>query len=174
MATGCGRAFISARQMRYYPRLITSACCLLLLCLIPRVEAQQKSCEGEPLITIDRSACFGDCPVYSAEIYADGTVVYVGKRFVKTEGTQRFKISEERIAALIKEFERIDYWSLQDRYETDENGRSVTDQPTTTTSICLNGKKKQVVNYYYAPRKLDELEEKIDSLAGLYSLIGPL
>ena len=57
---------------------------------------------------------------------------------------------------------------------TDENGMSVTDMPTTTTSICLNGKKKRVVNYYHAPRKLDELEDKIDSLAGLYSLLGPL
>lgn len=145
----------------------------LLLCLVPRVEGVQK-CEGDILITIERGACFGTCPIYSAQIYADGTVVYVGKDNVKTTGERRFKISQDRIQALIKEFERIDYWSLKDKYETDENGMSVTDMPTTTTSICLNGKKKRVVNYYHAPRKLDELEDRIDSLAGLYSLLGPL
>jgi hypothetical protein len=162
--------------MRYYFKsAVTTGLLgvLLLLSLIPKAEGSQK-CEGDILITINRGACFGDCPVYSAQIYADGTVVYVGKLNVKTIGEQRYKISQDRIGALIKEFERIDYWSLKDIYETDEKGMSITDQPTTTTSICLNGKTKRVVNYYYAPRKLDELEDKIDSLAGLYSLIGPL
>lgn len=155
-------------------RQFKSACALVgLLLLVPRVEGSQK-CEGDILITIERGACFGSCPIYSAQIYADGTVVYVGKNYVKTTGERRFKISHDRVQALIKEFERIDYWSLKDKYETDENGMSVTDMPTTTTSICLNGKKKRVVNYYHAPRKLDELEDKIDSLAGLYSLLGPL
>ncbi len=158
---------------RYFKPAVTALVVLLLLSPILRAKGSQK-CEGDVLITIERGACFGSCPIYSAQIYADGTVVYVGKNYVKTIGEQRFKISQDRIQNLIKEFERIDYWSLKDKYETDENGVSVTDLPTTTTSICLDGKKKRVVNYYHAPRKLDELEDKIDSLAGLYSLIGPL
>ena len=158
--------------MRRYLKSAATALVVLLL-LTPYAEGSQK-CEGDILITIERGACFGSCPIYSAQIYADGTVVYVGKNHVKTIGEQRFKISQERIQTLIKEFERIDYWSLKDKYETDENGMSVTDLPTTTTSICLNGKTKRVVNYYHAPKKLDELEDKIDSVAGLYSLIGPL
>ena len=51
---------------------------------------------------------------------------------------------------------------------------SVTDQPTTTTSICLEGKKKRVVDYYFAPRELEQLEDEIDRLLGLYQFIGPL
>src|ERR1043165_1978694 len=158
---------------RYFKPAVTALVGLLLLSPISGAEGSQK-CEGDVLITIERGACFGSCPIYSAQIYADGTVVYGGKNYVKTIGEQRFKISQDRIQNLIKEFERIDYWSLKDKYETDENGVSVTDLPTTTTSICLEGKKKRVVNYYHAPRKLDELEDKLDSLAGLYSLIGPL
>jgi hypothetical protein len=138
-----------------------------------RVEGSQK-CEKDIVITIERTSCFGDCPVYSAQIHADGEVVYVGKRLVKEIGERRFKISQENLRRIIKEFERIDYFSLKDRYETDENGMSVTDLPTTTTSICLDGKKKTVVNYYNAPKKLFELEDKIDSLAGLYKYLGPL
>jgi len=138
-----------------------------------RVELSEK-CDGGIVITIERTGCFGTCPVYSAQIHADGTVVYVGKDNVKEIGERRFKISQERIQELIKEFQRINYFSLKDRYETDEKGMSVTDQPTTTTSICLDGKKKSVVNYYYAPRELDALEDKIDSLAGLYKFLGPL
>ena len=98
-------------------RQFKSACALVgLLLLVPRVEGSQK-CEGDILITIERGACFGSCPIYSAQIYADGTVVYVGKDYVKTTGERRFKISQDRVQALIKEFERIDYWSLKDKYD---------------------------------------------------------
>ena len=143
------------------------------LALDQKVGGWQK-CDQDILITIEREVCFGDCPAYSAQIYSDGTVVYVGKHNVKVIGERRFKISWERIQALIKEFQQIDYFSLQDRYEVDENGMSVTDQPTTTTSICLQGKKKRVVNYYCAPKQLERLEDKIDRIAGLYQFLGPL
>jgi hypothetical protein len=139
----------------------------------PKAEVSQK-CEKDIVITIQRSACFGNCPIYSAQIYADGAVVYVGDEFVKEKGERRFKIPQENIQKLIKEFERIDYFSLKDKYDADENGMSVTDLPTTITSICLDGKTKRVVNYYGAPKKLFELEDKIDNLAGLYKYLGPL
>lgn len=148
---------------------------LVLLVLAPHqtLTASQK-CAEDIVITIEREVCFGGCPAYSAQIYADGTVVYVGKENVKVIGEKRFKISREGIQTLIKEFERIDYFSLKDKYDVDENGMSVTDQPTTTTSICLAGKKKKVVNYYCAPKQLEQLEDKIDSVAGLFEFLGPL
>ena len=135
--------------------------------------AQQKS-DSEIIITIEREACFGSCPVYSAQIYVDGTVIYDGKDFVKVTGKKQHKISEAKVKELVKAFDQIKYFSLKDRYEADENGMSVTDQPTTTTSISLNGKQKKVVNYYCAPKQLEKLENTIDKIAGLYEYIGPL
>ena len=135
--------------------------------MISSVSASQQ-CENNVVITIQRSSCFGYCPVYSAEIHADGEVVYVGKSDVKEIGERRFKISPEKVQQLIKAFEQVDYFSLKDKYDAD-----VTDLPTTTTSICLDGKKKKIVNYYGAPKKLAELEHKIDVIAGLQELLGP-
>src|SRR5205085_3979605 len=126
------------------------------------------------LITIKREVCFGSCPIYSAEIYSDGTVVYHGEGNVKVEGEKRHRITNDRVAELIRAFQRINYFSLKDRYEVDENGHSVTDRPTTTTSLSLNGKYKKVVDYYCAPKELLALEDLIDKLAGLYEYIGPL
>jgi Domain of unknown function (DUF6438) len=146
---------------------------LTLLASSPVVTTPKKS-DSEVLITIRREACFGSCPVYSAQIYNDGTVVYVGEENVKVKGEQRHKISPDRVNELIKAFERIKYFSLKDKYEFDENGMSVTDQPTITTSISMNGKQKTVVDYYCAPKELHELENLIDKLAGLYEYIGPL
>lgn len=148
---------------------------LVVVCALPAVSHEAvRKCADDVVITIERSSCFGTCPIYSAKIYGDGRVVYVGKEYVKETGERRFKIPQERIQELIREFQRIDYSSLKDKYDADENGNSLTDLPTTITSICLDGKKKKVVNYYGAPRKLDELEDKIDSLAGLHKYLGPL
>lgn len=139
----------------------------------PSVLAQKKS-DSEILFTIERKACFGTCSVYSAQIYADGTVVYEGEEFVKVKGKKQHKISEDKVKELIKAFEKIKYFLLKDKYEANENGISMTDLPTTITSISLKGKQKKVVNYYCAPKELDELENLIDKIAGLYEYIGPL
>ncbi len=136
--------------------------------------AAQKKADSEILITINREACLGGCPSYSAQIYADGTVVYRGDDFVKVKGERRHKVTETRVTELLKAFDRIDYFSLKDKYEVDANGRSVTDQPRTTTSISLNGRYKKVVDYYCGPKELVALEDLIDKLAGLYEYIGPL
>src|SRR5438067_949141 len=95
---------------------------LTLFSTPPSYTAQKKSA-SETLITIKREACFGSCPVYSAEIHNDGTVVYVGEENVKVKGEQRHKISGDRVKELIMAFERIKYFSLKDKYEVDENGR---------------------------------------------------
>ena len=133
----------------------------------------QNKCKSEILVTIERGACFGACPIYSAQIYADGRVVYKGMANVKVKGEKRHKISKNKIKQLVKAFEQAGYFSLKDKYETDENGNIPTDLPSTTTSICLHGKQKRVVNYYRAPKKLSELEGKIERIAGLHELIGP-
>ena len=151
--------------------LFLTALTLLSVCL--STSAQRKP-DSEVVITIERGACFGSCPIYSAQIYADGTVIYRGVDFVKIKGNRRHRIPKDRVNELIKAFEQINYFSLKERYDTDENGRSVTDMPTTTTSISWNGKYKKVIDYYYSPKELVTLEDLIDKLAGLNKYIGPL
>lgn len=151
-----------------------NAASTLTLFSSPAGTVAQKEADSEILITIKRETCLGGCPSYSAQIYADGTVVYRGDDFVKVKGERRHKVAETKVLELVKAFERIDYFSLKDKYEVDANGRSVTDQPRTTTSISLNGRYKKVVDYYCAPKELVALEDLIDKLAGLYEYIGPL
>lgn len=126
----------------------------------------------EILITIERTGCEGICPVYSAEIYSDGTVIYRGEHFVKFAGEKRYKISEDKLEKIISEFNRINYFSLKNKYETDEFGICITCQPTTITSINTGGRRKKIINYYGAPGSLDRLANKIDKLSGLSELIG--
>ena len=115
------------------------------------------------VITLERTACFGTCPVYSLTIRGDGTVVYDGKEFVEVKGTTETTISQDQVDQLISEFEKVDYFSLNDNYTE----RTITDAPTVITSIRLNGKIKTIKHYHgdlSAPEELAELEDRIDEI----------
>ncbi len=145
---------------------------LLLISLIyfyPQLTQPPKPTNFENLvITLERTPCYGMCPVYKLKVFGDGTVVYEGERFVNVTGRQTSKISQDKIKELIDEFYRIGYFSLKESYteKCDIRGcMQVTDLPTTITSITIDGKTKRVKNYFGAPEKLDELENKIDDMA---------
>ncbi len=112
------------------------------------------------LITMDRSVCFGTCPDYSLEIYGNGTVKYEGHNFVAVTGRKTATIAQEDVRELVKHFYNINYFSLEDEYTA-----GVSDLPTTTTSIRIDGRFKQIVDYYGAPEELRQLEDKIDEIA---------
>lgn len=152
----------------------TTIVLILLLTSFSASAFTQTKPASQIVITIKRETGLACSPDYSAEIYADGTVVYHGEACVKVTGERRHTISTDRVAQLIKAFEQANYFSLKDSYEYDERGMSVTDSPRTTTSLSLNGKTKKVVDYLSPPKKLIALEELIEKLAGLYEYIGPL
>ena len=117
----------------------------------------------EIVITLERTRCFGVCPAYTLTIYGDGRVVYDGKDFVRVEGARTANIGEESISRLVTEFQNIDYFSLDDSYEE----FNATDMPSAITSITINGKTKTIRHYHgdlSAPKKLTELENKIDQI----------
>jgi hypothetical protein len=122
----------------------------------------------EPLdmvITLERTMCFGTCPVYKLTIYGNGEIVYEGKKHVKEQGNRTARISEDKVRGLISEFERLGYFELKDSYIA----RGITDMPSAITSITIGSRTKAVRHYYgdkSAPRDLMELEKRIDTISG--------
>jgi Domain of unknown function (DUF6438) len=137
------------------PHLLLAAICACTA-VLPAQKADQPI-----VITLDRTACYGACPVYSLRITSDGRVAYEGRRFVRVVGKATAKISPEAVSQLVAEFERIHYFNLEDTYTA-----RITDLPTTTTSIRIGSRFKQVVDYYGAPAALTALEQRIDEVAG--------
>lgn len=113
------------------------------------------------VITLERTRCFGACPAYSVTVYGDGTVVYEGVDFVKVEGTRTAQIPQEKVKELVDEFYEIGFFELRDRYE-----QQVSDLPSQTTSITIDGSTKTVFRYGFEPEKLAALEDRIDEVAG--------
>jgi Domain of unknown function (DUF6438)/Ankyrin repeats (3 copies) len=120
-------------------------------------------------VTLRRTACYGTCPVYAVTIHGSGLVEYLGKIHVDIPGAQTGRIPPEKLIDLLRDFECIHFFDLQDKYS-----ESCTDQPTTIISILVDGKTKEVSNYFggcegakSGPQvDLAKLAEQIDKVAG--------
>ncbi|MAS38008.1 MAG: hypothetical protein CL610_28695 [Anaerolineaceae bacterium] len=134
---------------------------LLTALLLPLVSVQAQPANASPVITLERTPCFGSCPVYTVTIYDDGTVVYNGGNFVEVTGEQTTTIEPEVVEQLVAGFEAAGYFEWADEYTE----MTVTDLPTITTSVTRDGETKQITRYAgdsSAPLALPYLEQWID------------
>jgi hypothetical protein len=133
----------------------------------PAVVAQ--AVPDDVVIKLERTSCFGECPVYSVSIDAKGNVTYEGTKFVRVEGRQTDRIPESRVAALLETADRIRFFELNDSYRTirnpDGTETMVSDLPTTFVTITRAGRSRRVEDYFGAPPSLKELEQQIDDAA---------
>ena len=121
------------------------------------------------VIKLERTSCFGACPVYSVTIDAKGAVTYEGKKFVRVGGRQTDQIPASRVAELAATVDRIRFFELDDQYQVIRNAdgtmTSVTDLPTTLVTVTLAGRSKVIIDYLGAPESLKQLEKQVDETA---------
>ena len=130
---------------------------------------------AQTMITLERTACFGACPVYSLTIHGDGTVEYDGRQHVKVTGTQTAQLTTGQVKELVDAFTNADYFDLQDEYTA-----PISDIPSVITSFAQDGKSKTIKNYggcmsdspVKAPQVLCELEIKIDEVTNSAQWVG--
>jgi hypothetical protein len=120
-----------------------------------------------PAITLERTACFGGCPVYTISVSPSGEVQYDGRAHVRKVGAATGKVPSQLVDALLSELERGGYFTFAERYTSPEPacGRYVTDSPTIITSVTLGGRTKQITHDYgcgAVPGALTVLERRID------------
>lgn len=115
---------------------------------------------AKTLIKMEKSGCFGTCPIYAFEINGEGMAKYHGTRFVEKMGDFTKQFPPKQINALVKIFEEAGLWDYKDEYTAD-----VTDLPTTFLSFSHNGKTKKIRMYYEVPRELIDLSKIVESFA---------
>ena len=111
--------------------------------------------EIELIISLQRTACFGTCPIYKIEIFSDGSGIYTGTRFVENIGVTKFSLSETQLNLILTKAEAIGFTSMKEEYS-----EPISDLPTTFIQI----KDKKIRDYTGAPKTLKNLENLIDQL----------
>ncbi|HEY1551146.1 MAG TPA: DUF6438 domain-containing protein [Kofleriaceae bacterium] len=153
------------------------ACLAILMSLSSRADGAPLSNAAPPakadavIASLERTACYGYCPIYKVSIHADGRVEYHGEHFVKRKGDATGQLSATQLGALRGAFVRASFFELADRYEHE----SMTDAPSAVVAFSDGGRTKTIRHYHgddTAPASLDTLEERIDALVDVEQWIG--
>ncbi len=135
-------------------------------------------------LTMERSQCLGNCPVYRLKVLQSGQVTFekfgIAEDFstTRSKGKIESNLSKEKINQLIAEIDKTDYFSMKDDYtDLGEAGNCATDNPTVTLSIKLRGQAKKTIHDLGCMEttdveKLKSLEDKIDEIVGTKKWIG--
>lgn len=118
-------------------------------------EVANKEIPKDAFARIQKTPCFGRCPVYVMTIYQDGRVDYFGKKFVEKEGRYVAKVSNEKLEALKNKAKELGFFEMDNVY--DKPG--ITDLPSVVTTVKDDDGFKTVVNRFDSPEKLRAFEK---------------
>jgi hypothetical protein len=124
------------------------------------VKATPASSALPPVITLERTACHGQCAEYKLSFYESGEVVYEGKAGSSKAGRWRATLSPHTVSLLVAEFQRIDFPKLDETYPGGLNPSSVV-----ITTFRSGDKVKTVtheVDSPFPPKSLPVLEDRLD------------
>jgi Domain of unknown function (DUF6438) len=112
---------------------------------------------------IKKTPCYGQCPVYEAEFWSDGTATFKGVNNVKNMGDFEAKFDPKIAREISDRADRIGYFSMNGEYPM--GGEKIADLPYTITEIRRGDMIKHIDNNYDSPPALQEFEEYLAALA---------
>jgi hypothetical protein len=117
------------------------------------------------VVRLERSGCYGDCPIYTVEVHGNGDVVYQGSCHVLVVGHHQWRIEPAEVVALMGQVRAADFWSLKRRYAA-----PITDNATYRLTVTVGGHTKTLEDYVGVaagmPKAVSALEDAVDHLAG--------
>ena len=115
--------------------------------------------EFGPVLTFQRTPCFGTCPGYLMKVYADGRVEYEGTRAVPMMGQRELQLPPAALANMLHQAQESHFEQFKDSYLS-----GATDLPSTIIAIRQpNGELKKVVIEGNAPDDVRQLATALGS-----------
>jgi hypothetical protein len=126
---------------------------------------------ADTLIVLQRGACEHRCAVYKVVIFADGSVIFDGRFYVRRPGLTKTTIRRESLRQLLDEAAALRFFDLKDRYgygDTVGCDAIQSDAPSAIVSISSGGAAKTIIHHLGCvgadSERLKQLEEKIDNV----------
>lgn len=111
-------------------------------------------------IQLERSACFGTCPVYTVTFDRDGTGRYHGEEYVRDLGDYVGRIDTTAFRRLAERLLTSGFFRFKTRY-----WEPATDLPSTILTVSLGDTSKRVLKYgEVGPEVFDSIAREVDSL----------
>src|ERR1700680_4156370 len=90
-------------------------------------------------VEVQRTQCFGPCPMYKVRIGGDGQIAWRGEAYVQLKGSTSARVSPDDALLVIGKFQKAGFWSLCESYD-----RPITDVPSTITTVHIGDNEKHV------------------------------
>lgn len=110
-------------------------------------------------IKLEKTACFGICPTYTAHIYKSGFALLNGKKNIDFIGIHRVWFSADEMKEIEAKLVDLDFQSLEDSYDG-----PVSDIPSTNIEISYLGQHKKIKGRWQVPEKLDAFNDYMHEL----------
>jgi hypothetical protein len=111
-------------------------------------------------ISMERTMCYGPCPVYKVIFRNDGTAYYDGKNNVERLGPYAGEIDTTEFNRLIELMDKLGFLSLNESYSI-----PVANQANVITTVLYDDKVKKVSNYGdTGPVEIWSIEKVIDGM----------
>ena len=132
-------------------------------------------------ITLQRTACFGFCPIYDVTVYENDVLIFHGERFVaETGGAVSKRLPDGSFKKLVDIAKAHKFSEFDARYPN-EAGDNCGPIPTDMPSIIISFEGKRLnheVNLYQGCRfdgreSFDEMVLAMDAVLDIDDMIGP-
>ena len=122
---------------------------------------------ASPVLTFERTPCYGRCPAYVMQVYADGRVAYEGRHSVPMMGKHDLKLPASTVADMLRQAREAHFETFEKEYLS-----GATDMPSTIVTIARpDGTPKRVMAEGNAPENVKNyftyLTTQFDQLAQL-------
>lgn len=124
-------------------------------------------------VLVQRSSCFGPCPVYSMVVRGNGSVRFVGQRYTEVVGGIDGTLTDDQLFLIASELDRSNFLSYQ---PIDGCLQLATDHPSVTLWVKWRGKERKVERYLGCkkeePDPVPTLSRRIDEIVNTNQWIG--
>lgn len=129
------------------------------------------------IATLERTPCYGTCPVYKVTLHSDGSVSFEGTRNVSVTGVRTWRVPADSAAIVFRFADSVRFASFPARYDFGEPGCSpyIADLPGYAVTVETAGTSKRVytdAGCPNIPRALAALPALIDRVAKVESAVG--
>jgi hypothetical protein len=122
--------------------------------------ASKKNATDTAVLSLQRTACYGTCPIYTIELFADGKAKFTGERFTEKLGTWEKQFDYSEVSDLLK-MAKSEKWP---RY-SDEYRSGVSDLPSNILGINRKNKSYTIRIEGEHPEALDVYTKALIRLA---------
>jgi len=124
-------------------------------------------------IMIQRTACFGPCPIYTVYVRGDGSVSFVGQDYTDVIGSVDDTLTDEQLFQIAFELDRSRFFDV---VEIDECEELWTDASSVMLWIKWQGKERRVERYLGCKKRPPDpapaLSRRIDEIINTAQWIG--